>query len=58
MRWQDDKQFCQWLLQMQYAVEEKGNIKPYLSGGVVLYMHEAYRQGILNEKEQGQQQLQ
>ena len=58
MRWQEDKQFCKWLLEMQYAKEESGKLLSYLTGGVMLYMYEAYLQGILNEKEQGQQQLQ
>ena len=45
MRWQDDKAFCDWLLGEKYARKEKGVIKPYLSGGAVLYMHEAWSSG-------------
>jgi uncharacterized protein YpiB (UPF0302 family) len=49
MRWQEDKQFCKWLLEMQYAKEESGKLLSYLTGGVMLYMYEAYLQGIRNQ---------
>ena len=45
MRWQDDPGFCSWLIAAEYARDEGGTVKPYLSGGVVLYMYEAYQQG-------------
>ena len=46
MKWQNDPAFCSWLLSSQYAKESKGKIEPYLSGGVVLYMWEAFQHGL------------
>lgn len=48
MRWQDDKAFVQWLYQMEYAEKTPKGPSPRMSGGVVLYMYEAWR-GALNE---------
>ena len=45
MKWQNDPAFCAWLLSERYARESKGKIEPYLSGGVVLYMWEAFQHG-------------
>lgn len=43
MKWQDDEDFCSWLLAMRYAEERDGKMFPFVSLGLVLYMHEAWR---------------
>ena len=45
MRWQDDDAYTGWLLENKYARMENDKISPYLTGGVVLYMHEAWTAG-------------
>ena len=44
-RWQDDVAFTQWLLASRYARQEGDKVVPYLTGGVVLYLHEAWTAG-------------
>lgn len=42
-RWQEDKKFCKWLLHMRYAEQGTKGVTPFLSNGVVLFMHEAWQ---------------
>jgi len=44
-KWQDDEAFVQWLLEQQYAEKRDDKLHSFLSGGVVLYMHEAWSTG-------------
>ena len=45
-RWQDDKDFCSWLLAMRYAEVRNEKMFPFMALGMILYMHEAYREGL------------
>ena len=51
-KWTEDVGFYEWLCSVNYAQRIEGSIevRPFLSLGVVLYMHEAYRAGIENGK--------
>jgi bacillopeptidase F (M6 metalloprotease family) len=51
MKWQYDKPFVKWLVEQQYAESKDGKIVPHTSLGLVLYMHEAYRAGFENRKQ-------
>ena len=46
-KWQDDRPFCDWLVGMRYAqrVDDSLEVRPFLTLGMVLYMHEAWRGG-------------
>ena len=45
-RWQDDEHFCSWLLAMRYAEVRNEKMFPFMALGMILYMHEAYREGL------------
>ena len=45
MKWQNDDAYTDWLVEQEYAVVKGDTIFPYLSNGVVLYMHEAWTAG-------------
>ena len=50
-RWQDDPAFVGWLCREQYAQAVGGlEVKPYLTLGAMLYLYEAWRAGIQDEK--------
>ena len=51
MRWQDDEDFCSWLLAMRYAEERDGKMFPFMALGMILYMHEAWVKGKERERE-------
>ena len=51
MKWQYDQPFCKWLLKQRYGEMRDGTVFPFLTGGTVLYMHEAFRQGFTARKE-------
>lgn len=42
-RWQFCKPFVDWLVEMNYIEVNDGKIREYMSGGVYLYMWEAWR---------------
>jgi hypothetical protein len=44
-QWQNDEAFTRWLVLSRYARQEGGKVVPYLTGGVVLYMWEAWSAG-------------
>lgn len=45
-RWQDDSAFVGWLVQQNYAqINGSIEVKPFLTLGMLLYMHEAYQEG-------------
>jgi hypothetical protein len=46
MKWQDDKAFCAWLLKVRYAEVRNEKMFPFMALGMILYMHEAYREGL------------
>lgn len=48
MKWQDDPVFVGWLLEARYAVKKGGELRPYLSLGLILYMYEAFQLGKQN----------
>ena len=51
-KWTEDVGFYEWLCSMNYAQRLEGSIevRSFLTLGMVLYMHEAYRAGMENEK--------
>lgn len=51
MRWQDNEDFCSWLLAMRYAEERDGKMFPFMALGMILYMHEAYREGLKTKED-------
>ncbi len=55
MKWQDNSDFCSWLLSQKYAKKSKDKIEPYLSGGVVLYMWEAFQHGLTHSSKEKKQ---
>ena len=44
-QWQNDEAFTRWLVSSRYARQEGGKVVPYLTGGVVIYMWEAWTAG-------------
>ena len=52
-RCHEDDEFVGWLYSMNYAVEEKGGPKPYMTLGVILYMYEAWLASRAHEKVAG-----
>lgn len=44
-RWQDNESFVQWLLEQRYAELREDKVYPFLTGGAVLYMYEAWCAG-------------
>jgi hypothetical protein len=42
MKWQKDEAFVAWLVAQQYARREQGKLHLCMSGGVYLYMYEAW----------------
>ena len=54
LRWQDDRAFVAWLVSQQYAGQigliEGLEVKPYMTLGTMLYLHEAWLAGIQNGK--------
>ena len=43
--WQEDEDFCGWLVSQQYAEPRGSTLFPFLSLGCILYMHEAWCAG-------------
>ena len=43
IRWQNDAAFVAWLLSQEYIREENSKIHCCMSGGIYLYMYEAWR---------------
>lgn len=41
-RWESDAAFVGWLLASRYAERKGDKVVPYLTGGVVLYLWEAW----------------
>lgn len=50
VKWQNDEGFVEWLYLMEYAVKTDKGPKPYMSIGVVIYMHEAWTAGRKGDK--------
>ena len=46
MDWKSDKAFVDWLLSTGYVIDSEKGIKPFLTLGVILYMFEAWENGI------------
>jgi hypothetical protein len=42
-KWQEDENFLRWLQKMGYIRMEKSKIRLVMSGGLYLYMYEAWR---------------
>ncbi len=55
MKWQDDPGLVTWLLDRQYERQTAKGVDPYLSGGVVIYMFEAYNEGFNYGFQQGRE---
>ena len=51
LKWQYDKPFIDWLISKDYAGMKDEKVQPYLTLGLVLYMHEAYRAGFKQREE-------
>ena len=51
-KWTEDVGFYEWLCSVNYAQRIEGSIevRSFLSLGMVLYMHEAYRAGLKNKE--------
>jgi hypothetical protein len=48
--WRKDGAFCGWIIQKEYAYWEDGKLKPYMAEGQIIYMWEAWRGGIDDER--------
>ena len=53
-KWTENAAFCEWLCAVQYAQRVDGSleVRPFLSLGVVLYLHEAFEAGRQAEQKQ------
>tara|TARA_R110002020_G_scaffold254233_1_gene467931 strand:- start:412 stop:585 length:174 start_codon:yes stop_codon:yes gene_type:complete len=43
MKWRDDKDFCAWLVRMNYAEQIKEETQPKLTSGLLCYVWEAWQ---------------
>lgn len=48
--WKNDGAFCRWIIAKQYAEFKNGKISPYMTEGQVIYMWEAWKGGVDDEK--------
>ena len=54
-KWQQDGAFCQELIKKEYAKRnKKGGLDPVVSDGLIIYMWEMFKAGIMHEKNMGE----
>ena len=54
-KWQQDGAFCQELIKKEYAKRnKKGGLDPVVSDGLIIYMWEMFKAGIMHEKTMGE----
>lgn len=52
-KWREDGSFCRWIISKQYARFDNGKVSPFMTEAQVIYMWEAWRGGIDDERRGG-----